>query len=424
MRTAYRALVFMSVLAGAAPASAQDADHSFSVGGSISGLGLFNETGRPKTSPGTGAWLTAHLLGPLALEGRVAWFPTKEPVQLESQGGRTLKVTAGARGTLVASRRMRLYGILQPGIIRFSNTASGDADGHTTAGPKTHFAIDTGGAVELFPQSRWTARFDFVQTLFVVPGAVLTPPAPCCEPSLTAESKGEIAETFQVSAGVGYRLGTRRPVSTGSTVTPSIGRLNIGGQFAYAITSTFGELSPFHDAGVGAFLSYRLSRHVFADGALSAFTREAEVRSPWEGVVSCKDLLESRSDSERRASGSSSRPERVSTAIRKRSTRGITRLAHSPSLAPMGPLSIWAVLWRWIRARGFVCDSRLAISRSFTVPALSPSMESWSNSHPFLDRNRTFKCLSELVGDSDRDAPCALGVPGVFVASATVGPTR
>ena len=72
---------------------------------------------------------------------------------------------AGARGTLLAARRLRLSGLLQPGVIRFSNTASNDPDGYERLGPRTHFALDIGGAIELFPQSRWNARFDFISTL-------------------------------------------------------------------------------------------------------------------------------------------------------------------------------------------------------------------------------------------------------------------
>jgi hypothetical protein len=265
MRMICRAFVFVAVIASGFSASAQDGEPRVAAGGFVSGLGLYEETWMPKTSTGVGAWLDWHVRGPLALEGRLSWFPTNESVEFETQGGRTLKMMAGARGTLLAARRLRLYGLLQPGVIRFSNTASNDPDGHERLGPRTHFALDIGAAIELFPQSRWNARFDFISTLSIVPG-----------PSVGAQA----VDTFEVSAGVGRRFGTRRESSPSDD---AVGRWTLGPQIAYAVTATVGDVSPLHDAGVGVFVSCRVSRFVYVDGTLNTFFQKPVSRTPWDG---------------------------------------------------------------------------------------------------------------------------------------------
>lgn len=81
----------------------QRQDHRVSAGGGVSGFGLFDEAGLPITSPGTDVWVTVRGMGPVALEAQLDWFPTHEATAFESQGGRTLKLMAGGRGTFYSS---------------------------------------------------------------------------------------------------------------------------------------------------------------------------------------------------------------------------------------------------------------------------------------------------------------------------------
>jgi hypothetical protein len=140
--------------------------------------------------------------------------------------------------------------------------------------------MDMGGTLELFPCSRVSPRVDFVQTLYVVPGAADPWSGHCCEPQAVLAFPGKIADTFQFSVGVDYKLGTKRRGLPEDT-TP--GRWTIGAQFVHAVATSFGELSPFQNPGAGAFVSYRAFGPVYADAAVAWYAHEQEVRTPWDG---------------------------------------------------------------------------------------------------------------------------------------------
>lgn len=279
LRVVCCALIIVGGAGRAVPASAQVAEHPVSVGVVVSGIGLHDEAGRPITSPGIGAWFTLTMLGPLALDAQLDWFPKREAITYESQGGATLKLTAGTRGTFMQSRRVRVHGIMRTGIIRFSETMTGHEDGSRTIGPKTHLAIDLGGGVEFFPGSRWTPRIDYLTTLYVVPGAVLgrSSPGPA---TLIATTSAKIADTYQLSAGITYGFGAPRGSSPSE---PPSRRWTAGPQGTYASAVNVLDLNVKHRAGIGGFVSYRLSRLVHADAAVNAFPQKTWSRSPWDG---------------------------------------------------------------------------------------------------------------------------------------------
>jgi len=260
-------------------ASAQVAESPASVGGVVSGFGLSGKAGQTITSPGIGVWFTRPIIGPVALDAQLDWFPKKEAVDFESQGGTTLKLTAGARATFRQSRRVRLHGIMRAGTVRFSEALTGHGDGPPTIGPKAHFAMDLGGGVDLFPGSRWTPRLDYVTTLYVVPGTVLgaSDPGPA---RLIATTSAKIADTYHLSAGLSYGFGAQR--STPTSETPSR-RWVIGAQGAYAAAANVLDLNVKHRGGIGGFVSYRLSRLLDADVAVTALPQATLGRSPWDG---------------------------------------------------------------------------------------------------------------------------------------------
>jgi hypothetical protein len=265
-----------SLVGCATPVLAQATEHPVSIGGSVTGLGLLDDAGQPVTSPGVGAWLSVNVLGQVALDAQLDWFPTSEAIDFESQGGRTLKLMAGVRGTLIESRRLRVHGIMRGGVIRFSETMTGHDGGVQTVGPKIHGALDLGIGVELFPRSRWRPRLDFVTTYDVVPGAVLFNGGG----GATATTDARIEDTFQVSAGVSYGLGTGRTVP--EPAEQSV-RWTAGPTGTYAVPGNNYRLGMAGRGGIGGFVSYRLWRFVHADGSVSAFPEAAKIRSPWEG---------------------------------------------------------------------------------------------------------------------------------------------
>jgi hypothetical protein len=132
---------------------------------------------------------------------------------------------------------------------------------------------------ELFSDTRLTPRVDFVHTLYTVPGAVLSASSGG-QASLIATTRAKTADTYQITAGMTYKLGRAR---TTSALSEPSDRWTIGPEFAYSATATIGDLSTLHDPGIGAFVSYRLFEYLHADGGLSAFFQEPEVRTPWDG---------------------------------------------------------------------------------------------------------------------------------------------
>jgi hypothetical protein len=207
------------------------------------------------------------------------WFPKKEALHLQSQGGMTLKITAGGRAMFMQSRRVRITGIMRVGVIRFSQAVTGHEDGPPTIGPKAHLAVDLGGGVELFPGSTWTPRFDYVTTLYIVPGTVLgaSGPGPA---RLIATTSAKIADTYQLSAGLSYGFGAKR--STPSLEPPSR-RWVIGAQGAYGAVANILDVDVKQRVGTGGFLSYRLSRLVDLDAAVTALPQTTRAHSPWDG---------------------------------------------------------------------------------------------------------------------------------------------
>lgn len=261
-----------------AVAFAQRAEHRVSTGGGVSGFGLFDEAGRPITSPGAAVWVTVRGMGPLALEAQVDWFPSAEAIEFESQGGRTLKLTAGPRATFFLSKRLRIDGLMRGGFIRFSETMTGRSDGVRIIGPRAHGAMDLGAGFELFPGAQWRPRFDFVTTFYAVPGATLGTPGG--DGRLVATTSAKIRDTYQVNAGLTYGFGGPRITVPSSSAG---GPWTLGAQLSYTASTNLLDLEVRHRGGIGGFVSYRFSRFVEADGAVSAFPQTTRARSPWDG---------------------------------------------------------------------------------------------------------------------------------------------
>ena len=220
-----------------------------------------------------------NFLGEVAVETQLDWFPRREAVDFESQGGRTLKFTTGVRGTLFESQRLRLHGTMRGGFIRFSETMTGDENGTRTIGPQTHGVVDLGIGVELFPEARWRPRFDIVTSLYLVPGVVLSKPMPGAATAL-ATTDARTEDTYQFSAGVTYGLGAPHSIPK-STEQPE--RWNLGLLGSYAVGGNLFGLDVAKRGGLGGFVSYHLSRSLYADGTVSTFPEAASGRNPWEG---------------------------------------------------------------------------------------------------------------------------------------------
>jgi hypothetical protein len=252
-------------------------ERSVTAGGFVGGLGLNAETGQRRTSPGLGAWFALDVPGPLAVEAQVSWFPRNEAIEFEAQGGRTVKLLGGVRGTVVDSPAVRIDALMRAGIIRFSSTEVGPADGRTFIASRSHAALDVGIGADLWPQKRWSPRVELVRALYDVPGASFRP---SIDDSVILTRNGKIAETYQFTAGLTYKTSSRPHARSPHAADR---RLVAGPLFAYSGAATIGDLSPLHRSGIGAFASYRLTRYVHADASGTLFPGRPRVQTPWDG---------------------------------------------------------------------------------------------------------------------------------------------
>jgi hypothetical protein len=207
-------------------AVAQTGESRMELGAQIAGLRLVGESG-PVLSPGFAPRVHFNLTSHLAIDTRLTFFPRRELSLWQSQGGKTLHFAAGARGKFVTKERFAVYGLLLPGVIHFN--AYTLESGERTA-PASHFTFDLGGGVEVYPSPRWIARFDYTRTVYFAPGAEFGRSEP--SPSgavLVISTPAQMVPTWQIGAGVFYRLG---PALGLQTESPASARLSFGLQMA------------------------------------------------------------------------------------------------------------------------------------------------------------------------------------------------
>jgi hypothetical protein len=266
-------------LGSVVPALAQRSAPPLSVGLGVAGLSR-NDDGFRGSQPARGivGWIDLAVAPRLMLEGRFHWFPRDEEPDFGTRGGKTLLAMVGARGRFFSSRHVAIDGILETGVVRFTRAGISYPGDQPLTAPRSQLGFDMGLSAELFPESRWTARIDFVQTMLVVPQLLLSAST---NGPLTVEvySGGRVEVLGTISGSVGYRFG--RPTITGPT-TP-VGRTSAGVGVAYsAIGGTYGE-PPHNNVSPGGFLSYRLAEYMQADIAFNAFTGSVEPATAWEG---------------------------------------------------------------------------------------------------------------------------------------------
>jgi hypothetical protein len=270
----------LAVMAAPGTLPAQDEPARVEVGTQVSTLGL-RDYG--PMGGGVGGRVTVGLTRRIAIDARVTLFPADAEPGFLSPGGKTLEIFAGARGKFVTRRRFSVYGVLLPGLLRFSNTITHLDDASVTRGSWTHFAIDMGTGVEFHPTSRWAAHAEWTGPLYAVRGAETGRSDP--SPSggvLILSVPAYIQSSAQFSAGLAYRIGH---LKTDSFSAPTRLRWTLGPQFGYsAYTAPLASsLQVTRSSTVGAFASYRITRWLDADGALAGLSGEDRLHSPYSG---------------------------------------------------------------------------------------------------------------------------------------------
>src|SRR5262245_2664599 len=252
---------------------AQETVAPVEAGGLVTGLTLEGDFGELVTSPGFGVRVDFNVTPRVAIEARGTFYPANEVPRFQSQGGQTWHVAIGGRAKFVRSRRWSLYGLLLPGVLRFSNAITGLEGESLKTGGSTHFALGLGGGVEFYPGARWVVHLELQSLLYAYQGVDFTPP-PAASPATVAGmyAPASIEDTELAVAGIGYRFGSLRPVTHEQVVDARWEVIPQIGQHTSRQAHDPAEL--YSGPGIGASISRVLSEHVHADGTFTTFFRE------------------------------------------------------------------------------------------------------------------------------------------------------
>jgi hypothetical protein len=168
------------------------------------------------TEPGFGGRVGYNVTPNVALEAEVNFFPRERDFTDDKfNGGRKLQGLFGVK----AGKRFDAVGLFakaRPGFVRF---AEGDLRPRAGGGciaivpppvgcfegaPRTDFAFDVGGVVELYPSARTVVRFDAGDTILRTDAHLV----PINLPTRTAvvTSRRDTTHNFQGSLGVAFRF--------------------------------------------------------------------------------------------------------------------------------------------------------------------------------------------------------------------------
>ncbi len=249
-----------------------------------------------ENKPGFGARFTYNVTDNVAVEVEGNFFPTKSRPGI-SVGGRAEQLQAGVK----AGKRFNKFGVFlkaRPGFVSFDNALQVDEEQVSFEGTpfliprftpvrRTHFSMDLGGVLELYPTRRTLVRFDAGDTVIRYGERNDFASFPFV-PMLT-RAPSETKHNFQFTAGVGYRFGGGGD-GGGQSATDDDGvdetrRFEVGVQFSSlgineparsfgGPTVIFGGFGVNTEAGFGARLGYNINEYVAVEAEGNFFPRK------------------------------------------------------------------------------------------------------------------------------------------------------
>lgn len=230
--------------ASAQPASAQDDERKFELGGHLAVANLSNGRGSVVTSVGcnapcvpttqtsfsnergtelgVGVRLGYSINRYLTVEAEWNLFPRdRGEFDPDFTGGRKVQGLFGAK----VGRRFESVGVFakaRPGFVHFSRGDLRQSGGCILSIPpplgcfegtgRTDFAVDVGGVLELYPSKRTIVRFDVGDTILrtgdhLVPVIVGSPPGdPIPARGFVGGARAQTTHNVQASVGFGFRF--------------------------------------------------------------------------------------------------------------------------------------------------------------------------------------------------------------------------
>ncbi len=258
----FNALVLFLFISGPS-ARAQEPDApKFEIGVQYSSLSVnipgFFGGGGTENAVGIGGRITYNLNRYFAVEAEGNLSPSDFPPSYVT-GGASQQMQFGAK----VGRRFRRFGLFakaRPGFVSFGETLkpvliqSGGFDTFTYERErKTHFSMDVGGVLELYPTRRTLVRFDAGDTIIRYGAHPEILPFPILSGPVISDAGSETRHNFQFTAGVGFRLGgggDAGAAQTSSSAGEGVRRYELGVQFSSLVLRR--PLSRFFGAGASA----------------------------------------------------------------------------------------------------------------------------------------------------------------------------
>ena len=244
------------------------------------------------TEPGFGGRVTYNLNDNLALEGEVNFFPNQNVFGSLGEG-RGVQAQFGVK----AGKRYKNFGVFakaRPGFLTLGDVFSyqpgtaisvfGNPTLNTRLGRETHFTTDLGGVLEFYPSPKTIVRFDAGDTILRF--------GPHLEPDpinyrQLVELPSRIKHNFQITAGVGFRLGSPAdpiPAQTSNGNDDDVPRLEVGVHFT-SMSRNYptpicpdlcligNDPGPLTEPGLGGRFTYNVHPNLGLDSEFNFFPR-------------------------------------------------------------------------------------------------------------------------------------------------------
>jgi outer membrane protein with beta-barrel domain len=276
-------------------AHAQPKPSKLEIGAQFTSLSL-TEPG-VKREVGVGGRVTYNITDNVAAEGELNFLPSGSTRGFAPGGGSILQGQFGVK----AGKRWHRVGVFakaRPGFMSFDGTFAPRIVGTTIVNGSpvpifdfdriirvTHFSMDLGGVVEVYPSRRVIVRFDAGDTLihYAARDEVdfsTNPP--------TLRAAGQTAHNFQLSAGVSFRLlapkdedRDDRVVRATSAARHSTPKFEVGAQFTSLtfnpprqlanLPLIFGENRPQTETGLGGRFTFNLTNSIALESVINYF---------------------------------------------------------------------------------------------------------------------------------------------------------
>jgi hypothetical protein len=253
---------------------AQDTYTRAEIGAEFSTIRQTLPGGGAKNYPGFGGRFDWNLTRRLAIESQVDFFPEHSGSVIYKQGGQTLQAVAGLRAKVIQTRRLSVFGLVRPGVIRFTDVLYYRGYPATGVKPFTYFVLNLGGGLEYYLSDRWALRADIEGDPYRVANATVS-----FSGGGTGFVIGKIEDTTRLSFGVAYRPGASIENQPEHGVD---GRLEVGPLFTTMISAREG-IGVRADPGFGGYTSYKLYKVFYLDGDVLYFPRDTSASGAHDG---------------------------------------------------------------------------------------------------------------------------------------------